>query len=290
MLNAFILAATLAPPTLPVLRDATLDEAFAQHWQATVLIVLVGNEQMTQADWERSVWADPELTAFLEKERWPVVYADIEADRAATWFMQVSSTPAAILFTGGSLKDRRFGQSTSDSAEHIIRWLNAPSTGRTLADQLVDQADADPTNFSMRSEAMQELHRAGRDLDVYLQIAWLLEHTDLWVEGAEDQDPTSIRSGLLWWVGSLREATSHWEPADSWSTLTALADAPDITSSDTRTREQRLARTLVQLRRTLEQRRDDTSATDQDLFILNALVSTPAEFQDLLRQAEPIQP
>ncbi len=293
-LHAVLIAAA---PDLPVFSDATFDEAVARGWPSMSMVLVVGNEQYTQTDWQRSDWADPDATKYFQSKHVRVVYADVDEHRAACWLLDLDRLPAAIVFTGGEERGRRYGL-TSGEAKKLVEWHELLRSGSSPAAKLRERIAAEPDNAQLRGELINELNQAGDELGVHTEIAWFLTHPDRFDDVSErPASEAEVRGGLLWFVGGLRERLNLWgaEPTQdgaesrvgssprTWSEVEGLAALPDAEQESLRL-TQGLARLALEVRGVLQARVDAGTATDRDRFVLEALAASPERFQAMLSQ------
>jgi hypothetical protein len=220
-------ALTVAAPDLPVFSDATFDEAVAKFWPATAMVLVVADEQFTQQDWERSDWADPELTEFFRSERVPVVYADLHENRAACWLLDFDSVPAVIAFVRGEERGRRYGLSLGEAKE-LVEWYELVRSGSSPAAKLRERIAASPDKTEWRWELIQELHQSGEKLEMHTEVAWFLSHPDrlTTMDGERRIDDAEIRPTLLWFIASMREKLGFAYDDPRLGVSRKLADDP----------------------------------------------------------------
>lgn len=297
MLTTLALHAVLAAaPDLPVFAEASLDEAVLRSWPGSAMVLVVAGDEYTPADWARSEWADPDLTAFFDERRIPVVYADRDEHRAAVWLLDVERLPAVIIFIGGEEKARRYGFRQGEAAD-LTAWYELVASGTTPAEQLRQRIAADPDNAILRAELMHELNRSGDTAGVRTQVAWLLAHPDR-IDDAQDHPATEhdARCALLWFVGALREPINLWggdappiDPSDArpstrtWDDVERLAGEPDAGGKAARS-TRHAARLALDLRKTLEARVAQTTASERHRFVLKALTAPAEDFRAMLQR------
>lgn len=292
-----------AAPDLPIISELSFDEAVAQHQTSTALILLVATEQYTAEDWERSVWNQPELTDYITGRRIPVVYADTTADAAAVWLLEVDRLPAAIYFSNGVERGRRYGLDGRDTAaDTMVRWLEATRRGSSLSKELRRQIEENPDNMQLRSELIHELNTEGDGAGVTEQICWLLNHSDIYhqtVQAEQDYSEDRFRTGVLHFVGGLLERVGNTlsqvfhsvRPEDRWQQLEARLNRPVGPQTNAENENARSLAHILELQQTLAARVANDTASDLDRFVLNALNASEDELSDMfdnLRAEQPI--
>lgn len=291
-----------AAPDLPIISDLSFDQAVAQHTTSTALILLVATEQFTAEDWERSVWNRPELTDYITGRRIPVVYADTTTDAAAVWLLEVDRLPAAIYFSNGVEKGRRYGLDGRDNAaDTMVRWLEATRRGSSLSKELRRQIEEDPDNIQLRSELIEELQTEGNNAGAIEQICWLFDHNDATFEASKAEGGSSedlFRTGILFYIGGMLERVgttitgdpfADW-PEDRWEQLDAWLRRPDPDERNDEKQHRRSLGYILELQRTLAARSANGSASERDRFILNALNASKAELGAMYEELQATDP
>lgn len=293
-------AVFIMAPDLPVFSDATFDEAAARFWPASAMVLVVADKQYTQQDWDRSFWADPKVNEFFRSERVPVVYADIEEDRAATWLLDLDRLPAVIIFVGNQERARRYGLQSGGS-DDLIAWYTIVRSGTTPAKQLRERIAAEPGDVALRWELIRELDRSGKRDEMRTEIGWFLRHPDRFVMG-DQEEPVSEpanRLGLLWFIASMREKLGFSyddprpdisgkladDPDEAWRAVARLTAAQDTEDRQARSRIH-LARVAMEIRETLDTRVREENASERDRFVLEALTASEDQFRRLYERVQ----
>ncbi len=297
-----------APPDIACLSGFSVTEAFEQkkHTGPKNIIFIVSDGGFAAESWSRSIWNDPEFVEHLKKSGIIVAYMDRESDPVLHEILQISSTPTFVFYHDSILtRLKGLAHASDESRASHIEWIDAARMGTTRSRQMQRQLDEDSTNIELRFELLKELNREGREADSLDYFYWLFDHNELFYQFTLDQDrkdregqdeienpEMSFRAMLIWFINGPRDTlglykekksnTDGYPPRDGWARAIKLVDEDRVNTESDRKIE-----VLVKLRRALEARRDNNSATERDLFILKVLTAEGEEWQQLGKEYQP---
>ncbi|MBL4590888.1 MAG: hypothetical protein JKY96_02895 [Phycisphaerales bacterium] len=308
MLRIFILVVILLtphakaaePPELACLSGLSLDEVFAQNKHINGgFIIIVGDKWMESDTWASSVWNDPEVVEYLKSHHVLVTYMDQESDPAFFDTLDIGATPTFIYYSNRRVRSRRIGlvSARDESREATIEWVRAARSNLTLLEKRYKKVHEDPTNIASRVELMKELSAEGQAGASTEQHCWVIDHNQLWYEYMIQQDELKTEDEfqfMLYWfiMGArdnlvlIRRTDFSGHESDGWKdairSVEYAESNPWTTPRSPQTFQSKKA--YVDLRRALESRRDNNTATERDLFILNLLTAEGEEGQAIHEQ------
>jgi len=294
-----------APPEIACLSGLSVTEAFEQRSRTRPknIIFIVSDGGFDAEAWSRSIWNDPEFVEHLKKSGITVSYMDRDSDPVLYEILQISSSPTFVFYHDSVLtRLKGLSHASDESRASHIEWIDAAKMGTTRSRQMQRQLDEDPTNVELRFELLKELNREGREADGLDCFYWLIDHNELFfqftlTQDLEDQEEIenpemSFRAMLMWFINGPRDTlglykekkanTDGYPPRDGWARAIKLVDEDRVNTESDRKIE-----VLVKLRRTLEARSDNNSATERDLFMLKVLTAEGEEWQQLGKEYQP---
>jgi len=308
LITTLILTATLAlaePPNIATLSDLTIDQAFANEQSINNnygLVILADEHPLYPESWERSVWNDETFAQQLKDRKIMVVYISRDSDPAIYSLLNPRSSPAVYFWNFGAIQSSRFGHSSSDTPEKLLEWTRLARQGSSFSKEIINQLKETPNDFKLRFELIKELYRE-KNYDTYFeQICWVFEHNEAWhqyeinhelFDPEQYSDPeTHTRAAVIQYTNWFREQLklnihtkskrSDADQIDGWDQAIKATDLRLLTTELDYARD-----TIVVLRRTLESKRDNNTATDRDLFILKALTAEGEEARALTEEYQP---
>ena len=323
MLRTFILLIILTStislaetPNLACLSGETVNEIFESRLSRSGrgFIVIVGEgihkNGFTAEDWKNSIWNDQEFAQYLRDKKISVAFMDAHSDPAYYSTLNISSVPSVFFIEQKEVRSSRhgLGRATDESRQNMIDWIEAIRSGNTLVDSAYIAVNQDPENIELRQKLMKELWDERRQSEYTAQTCWLLEHNELNREYLAEQyvqeydtviSEEEYRAGLLWQVMSLRDNAGLYKQAssgsshekDGWATqlsvLKFAKENPWRKMNSSYTESIQIVELVLKLRRALESKRDNNTATDRDLFILKALTAEGDEARALAEEYQP---
>jgi hypothetical protein len=308
-ITTIILTTSLAlaspPPNIATLSDLTINQAFSDSNRKSSyggVVILVDNQYTQSESWDRSVWNDPEFAEELKLQRTSVVYITGESHPAIYALLSPRSTPAVYFWQQREIKSKRFGYSVDDTSERMLEWIKLARLNSSFSKEMIKQLKETPENIALRWELMNELNREKDETEIRRQFCWLFEHNELWYQFALQSDDVksqdvenpemSFRASLMWFImagrenlGLFKEMRPEFEGAqlrDGWEEALLFVD-----HEENHVEHEEDLRIYVNLRRTLESKRDNNIATDRDLFILKALTAEGDEARALVEEYQP---
>jgi hypothetical protein len=308
LITTLILTTTIgfaAPPEIECLSGLSVTEAFEQrkNRRPKNIIFLVSDRGFPAESWESSIWNDPEFVEHLKKSGIMVAYMDRETDPVLFEVLKIESLPTFVFYHDSILTRRRSLLHTTDEVrDSYIEWVDAAKRGTTRSRIMQEELESEPSNIELRFELMKEFHNEGRDADGMKCLYWLFEHNEMYFQyvkrlAIEEQEELenpemSFRAMLMWFINGPRDnlglyikhrsRVDNSPPRDGWAEAIKLVDDNRIN-----TEHDRKIEVMVNLRRTLELKRENNTATDRDLFILKALTAEGDEARALAEEYKP---
>lgn len=280
-----ILSSTVGgAPDLAYFSDLSIDEATAASKQSNGMVVVLANEQYTAEQWSQSAWGQPEFVEFAESLSWTFVYVDIDQQPAVRWLMDPAALPTTIYFRNNDEIIRHHGLAGAPLTDWLLDWFRAIKRGTTLVQEAREAVETNPSDIEARFRLIGELRGAGMDAEAVTEYCWLIEHNDVWKQGL-DATENELRTQMYWIIGSFRDRFDlHWQKPypgasetipsrDGWQEAMDLVTTvlPGETQSWRERRER--VRPIVELRKSLEAKVRDDTATERDVFALTVLTA-----------------
>lgn len=308
LITTLILTTTLAlasSPDIATLSDLTIDQAFANEQAINNnygLVILADEYPLYPESWERSVWNDETFAQQLKDRKISVVYITKDSHPAIIAMLKPYSSPAIYFWNFGKIQSKIFGHSVTDTPERMLEWIKLARRNSSFSKEMIKQLNETPNDITLRWELMSELNREKDETEIRRQFCWLFEQNELWYQfvlnsdDAKSQDvddpEMSFRASLWWFImvgrenlGLFKDMRSEFEGAplrDGWEEAFLFVD-----HEENYTAQEKNWKPYVALRRTLESKRDNNTATDRDLFILNVLTAEGDEIQKLSEEYQP---
>jgi len=298
ILCLFIFANSTAlatPPNLACLSNLTKEQALSQSNTQDSIVLFAGDTPETNA-WSTSIWDDPAFAAHLKASNITVVNTTEHPSNYYANPIRPTELPAFFYYHQGKITTKRSGlpPATEETRADYINWINAAKSAAPLSQHFIAQLKDDPDNFKLRFQLLDEFENESNLAAYYQQICWIFDHNEPWHQYEINHDlfdpdlypdpELYTRAAVIQYTHQPRKRLNlrQRNSIDGWNQAIQESDQALLATDYDRARA-----AFVNLRQTLEARRDTNTATDRDLFILHALTAEGEEWQQLVKEHKP---